>query len=81
MKECYMHKCHLHDPSTPYCTQDTCIDECPHCLKKDYIPANILNNVVNLGSVVIKYRCVHCNQIITSEIKRKVIAKVVSSSK
>ncbi len=76
--ECIDHKCHLHDPSTPYCIQDTCVKLCPVCSKKDYIPMNVYNDVYHLGSGIAKFNCLHCNSALEVDIRRRIIAQILS---
>lgn len=76
--ECYDSKCHLHDPSTPYCTQDTCVMVCPKCGSKDFIPENILLDAYLLDSGVVIFKCECCQAKLESSIKRHVITQVLS---
>lgn len=76
--ECIDSSCHLHDPSTPYCIQDICVKQCPKCSKNDYVPMDVYNDVYHLGSGVAQFNCVHCNSLLEIDIRRRIIAQILS---
>ncbi len=76
--ECLDSSCHLHDHSTPYCTQNTCVKLCPVCSRIDYVPINIYNDAYNLGSGTTEFNCLHCNSRLEINIRRRIIAQILS---
>ena len=77
--ECYDTSCHLHSKLEPFCHEDHCIDCCPACNSKDYIPRVVIHNIENYGSAVVTFKCLKCDAKVEAQIKRKLTTTIVSS--